>query len=273
MANIIIDESKCSKCNICQKVCSFGLIDAAGPESFPSIPKAKQAYCFKCGHCVAFCKSKAIKLDSTNHSANQVLTDLSEMNAQQLKNYISLRRSIRHYKDQSVDKELILDLLNTVRYAPSGGNSQNVEWLVIYSKDQVKKIAGLTIEWMKSIMGTAHPMAGYISPVVQMWDAGIDFISHDAPHLLIAHIPVSPFIEDTTDGIIALTHFDILTPAFGLGCCWAGFIKMAIASYEPVRKAVGLKEDRLVAYPILFGYPSYKAYQIPERNDLKVEWK
>ena len=34
--------------------------------------------------------------------------------------------------------------------------------LEVHDPERVKKIAALTVEWMKSLDNTAHPMAGYL---------------------------------------------------------------------------------------------------------------
>jgi nitroreductase len=76
-----------------------------------------------------------------------------------------------------------------------------------------------------------------------MWDSGIDSICHNAPHLLFAHIP-SESIFGSTDAIIAITHFDIAAPSFGLGTCWVGFVEMAANAYKPLQDALALPVGR-----------------------------
>ncbi|MCK7507961.1 MAG: nitroreductase family protein [Desulfobacterales bacterium] len=72
-------------------------------------------------------------------------------------------------------------------------------------------------------------------------EQGHDVICRGAPHLLFAHIPESNPIA-SVDAIIALTHFDLAAPAFGIGTCWAGFVTMAAVSYEPLQKELGLRQ-------------------------------
>jgi nitroreductase len=40
---------------------------------------------------------------------------------------------------------------DNARYAASGGNSQQTQWLVVHDPEKVRRIAGLTIEWMKGM--------------------------------------------------------------------------------------------------------------------------
>lgn len=70
---------------------------------------------------------------------------------------------MRHFTSDPVPKDKILEILYIARYAASGDNGQPVQWLVVHEQELVKKIAGLTIEWMKSLLNTAHPMSGYAS--------------------------------------------------------------------------------------------------------------
>lgn len=162
-------------------------------------------------------------------------------------------------------------VLDIARYAASGGNGQPVQWIVIHDPENVKKIAGLTIAWMKSLPN-AHPMSGYIPMLVSAWEQGHDVICRGAPHLLFAHIPESNPIA-SVDAIIALTHFDLAAPAFGIGTCWAGFVTMAAVSYEPLQKELGLPASRRCAYGMMFGHPQYRVYGIPRRNPLEVAWQ
>jgi nitroreductase len=70
-----------------------------------------------------------------------------------------------------------------------------------------------------------------VPAILSSCDNGVNLICHKAPHLLFAHIPFEP-IDDPTEAIIALTHFDIAAPSFGIGTCWAGFFKMATDNYK-----------------------------------------
>jgi methyltransferase (TIGR00027 family) len=77
----------------------------------------------------------------------------------------------------------------------------------------------------------------------------------------------------TTDGIIALTHFDIAAPSFGVGTCWAGFLTASARSWKPMQEALGLPQRRVISYAMMFGYPQHKAYRIPRRNPVQITWR
>ncbi len=269
---IIINEKLCIKCNTCIAVCAPKLIDKQTVNGYPRVPEEKSGYCFKCGHCEAFCPQKALTLDFLPEEKIEITDTDSRIEPQNLSLYIKKRRSIRHFTSETVSKDKIAEVLDVARYAATGGNGQPVKWLVIYEPSDVQHIARLTIEWMRTILGTSHPLAPYVSFLISAWDKGTDLICHRAPHLLFAHVPTEP-INDPTEAVIALTHFDIAAPSFGLGTCWAGYVIMAMAGYKPLQDFLSLPEGRKVACPMLFGYPRYKITSIPRRNPVDVTWR
>ncbi len=272
MPQVIIDEKSCTRCNTCATVCVMGIIDKATDSKYPAIPEEKVDYCLKCGHCESFCPQKALTLDFLIEEKLDITSSEGQIEPQNLALYIKMRRSVRHFTSKPVGKELIAEVIDVARYAASGGNGQPVKWIVIHNSSDVKLIAGLTIDWMRTIQNTSHPLADYVPALISSWDNGLDLICRSAPHLLFAHVPVEP-IDDPTEAIIALTHFDIAAPSFGIGTCWAGFVKMAIDSYKPLKDFLSIPEGRKAACPMLFGYPKYKITSVPRRNPADISWR
>ncbi|HWQ47572.1 MAG TPA: nitroreductase family protein [Methanosarcina sp.] len=272
MNHIIVDQDRCTGCGICVKMCSSGIINLEDESNLPQVQDENVSRCLYCGHCEAFCPSQALVLNLRPEEKVHLLPDFGTIAPEDIGYYIKKRRSIRHFTKQPVPKEKILEVLDIARYAASGGNGQPVEWLVIYDSKKVRKIAELTMEWIKTLLNTPHPMSGYVPILISAWEQGNDVICRDAPHLLFAHIPEENQIAPI-DAIIALTHFDIAAPAFGIGTCWAGFVAAASMFYEPLQKELGLPEGRKSAYAMMFGNPQYKVYGIPRRKPLEVMWK
>jgi nitroreductase/NAD-dependent dihydropyrimidine dehydrogenase PreA subunit len=272
MTKIIVDQDRCTRCSICSKICPLGLVDSADENHLPQVTESKASGCINCGHCEVFCPSGALTLDFALDEKRDGTIESAEISPDNLGTYLKTRRSVRHYTAQKVEKEKIEQIMDIVRYAASGMNSQPVQWIVVYDEKEVKRLSGLTIDWMRYLSESKNPMSAYAIRLIAAWERGIDPICYNAPHLLIAHIsennPVAP-----TDAIIALTHFDIAAPAFGLGTCWAGFLAGAGRSWKPMQEALALPTGRAVAYAMMFGYPQYKTYSIPRRNPVQVVWR
>jgi nitroreductase len=251
----------------------MGIIRPEADTGYPTISPANEASCMRCGHCEAFCPQRALVLDFLTDERQAFAEGENTIDPRRLSLYMRGRRSIRYFKPEAVSRETITRILEITRYAPTGGNSQSVQWLVIHDRAEVQRVASLTVDWMRSIQGTPHPLAPYVAHIITAWDQGLDLVCRKAPHLVFAHIPYVEFVDDRTDAIIAISHFDIAAPAFGVGACWAGFIQMALGSWPPLLDALALPEKRSIGYGLFFGYPSHPVMAIPRRNELVVQWR
>lgn len=271
--NMIFDQEMCTQCGICAEICPMGIIfrDA---QNMPYIPDNMGSACTRCGNCEAFCPESAISpLFETEHS---VIDDavLPGITPERLGLYMRKRRSIRNYKDTVVDRSTIENMLDVIRFAPSGVNNQPVHWLIVHDPKQVQKLTRLTIDWMREIVAsdTPNPMKPVMQGLIAAYANGKDPICRGAPHLAIAHaLADNPMAY--TDSIIALSWFELAAPAFGLGACWAGFLKMAATSCKPVTDELGLPEGHAVQYAMMFGYPQYEVCNIPGRLPSRIAWK
>jgi nitroreductase/NAD-dependent dihydropyrimidine dehydrogenase PreA subunit len=272
LQTIIVDKDLCNRCGICSAVCPSVIIEPGDESALPGVAEEKAAMCLQCGHCEAFCPSGALLLNLRPAERQTLPEGAGTISPGAMAFYLKKRRSVRHFTSDPVPKEKILEILDIARYAASGGNGQPVQWLVVHDREKVKKIAGLCMEWMKTLQGSNHPMSGYVPVLIAAWERGNDVICRGAPHLLFAHIPEENPVA-SIDAIIALTHFDLAAPAFGIGTCWAGFVAMAAASYEPLQKELGLPAGRKFAYAMMLGHPTYKVHGIPRRKPLEVTWK
>ena len=272
MNMILVEQDLCARCGICSVICPMAIVEIADENTLPRVADAKSGMCIQCGHCEVSCPSQALLLNVRPDEKVFLPPGAGIISADDMGFYLKKRRSVRHFTEDPVAKEKILKILDIARYAASGGNGQPVQWIVVHDPKKVKEIARLTIEWMKTLVNSPHPMSGYVPMLIATWDAGHDVICRGAPHLLFAHIPEGDPIA-SVDAIIALTHFDIVAPAYDIGTCWAGFVAAASREYPPLKKALSLPEGRTVAYALMFGQPQYKVYGIPRRKQLEVTWQ
>lgn len=274
MTDIIVDQDRCTQCGICATVCPLtnGFSFEANETRLPEVLEKMAPFCFNCGHCETFCPTGALTLNFALDEKSDKPVEMADMSSGLLGNYLKSRRSIRYFASRKVEKEKIEQMLDITRYAASGCNSQPVAWIVEYDEQEVHKLAGLTISWMRHLYESKDPMGIASQPLVTAWERGVDAICWNAPHLLVAHIPEN-HISGPTDGIIALSHFDITAPSFGVGTCWAGILTEAAKSWKPLQKALALPPGRVISYAMMFGYPLHKPYRIPRRNPVQITWR
>ena len=265
MATITIDPGRCNECGACAAICPGGVV-VAGDSGRPAIDAGREPFCIDCGHCEAVCPSDALRRgDGPLEAAGGIPPG-------QLGRYLKSRRSVRQYMDEPVPRETIAAILDVARYAPSGGNRQPVEWLVLHDAAEVHRLARLAVDWMRHEAASGAPLLppAVFGPLLKAWEHGRDPICRGAPHLLIAHVPDQATL---VDGIIALTWADAFAPAHGVGTCWAGFLMIAAARWEPLRNALALPAGRIPAHALMCGYPRFRPARIPARRPLAVAWR
>jgi nitroreductase len=225
--------------------------------------------CNQCGHCVAVCPKGAL-----THSAipaedcSKIVSELV-VNEEQAIQFLRSRRSIRAYKAKPVEREKIERLIGTARCAPTGGNSQMVEWLVVTDKNKLHAIAAKTITHFRREINEKPQLLAYLSPILKFWESGHDSILWNAPALLVASAPKEA-ATGMQDVCISLTYLDLLAPTMGLGTCWAGLVQQAIISVPALKEFLGLPTDHPHHYPMMLGYPKAKYYRVPGRRPPKI---
>ena len=66
--------------------------------------------------------------------------------------FLRSRRSIRFFKDEPPDKAVLQRLIEIARYAPTAGNGQLVEWLVMTDRAEIREVAGMVVDWMRNVL-------------------------------------------------------------------------------------------------------------------------
>ncbi|MDK2974925.1 MAG: hypothetical protein PWP08_1296 [Methanofollis sp.] len=258
----VLDPSLCQRCGMCSRVCVFGLADTCD-DGLPSFPDG--AFCLECGHCIAVCPSGALSI--TGAGAPPAFPAGGNVSPEALGGYMRSRRSIRHYQEKSVDRRVLEEIFDIVRFAPTAANRQPVEWLIVHDTGTVRTLTGLAADWMRETAGRDSLYRTF----PDAWDEGRDLICHGAPHLVVAHARADDTLA-SGDAMIALAHLDLALPAFGLGGCWAGLFTGAAASYPPLAEALGLPEGHRPFGTLLLGYPKYAYTSVPPRKQPAMRW-
>jgi len=271
MGLLFIDESKCKKDGFCARECPTAIIRFPGDSGYPELVKGGELGCIRCGHCVAACPYGALSHADVPIESSPEIREPLNINDAQAEQFLRSRRSVRVFKDIPVEKEKIQRLIEVARYAPTGGNTQSIEWLAITDKSRLKKIAGFTVDWVRQIARDPDVVASapYLPMILAAWDAGFDSVLRNAPVVIVASAP-KEVMSGQVDLTIALTYLDLMAPALGLGACWAGLLQGALMGSPSLKAEVGMPADHPHHYPMMLGYNDTKYYRIPERKTPKV---
>ena len=271
MGLLSIREDLCQRDGFCASDCPVAIIQLPGNNGLPEIVPHGDDACLECGHCVAVCPYGALSHEQIPVEHSPAIRGKLQINEEQAIQFLRSRRSIRHFLDRTVEREKIRRLIEAARYAPTGGNSQMVEWLALSDKSHVREIAGLTVEWVRRILkdpqvGAVRP---YLSKAVAEWDEGRDSVLRGAPAVIVAMAPKES-MNGMVDLTLALCYLDLLAPAMGLGTCWAGLLQGALLASKSLKTKAGIPEDFPHHYPIMLGYTEMDYYRLPERKQPKI---
>lgn len=140
-----------------------------------------------------------------------------------VKDAIHSRRSIRKYERRPMPKDVLDDLLDSARLAPSSNNLQN--WSMVVITDDALKQKLVPASGNQKFVGEC---SAYIVAIVEKGSC-----------------------YPTIDAAIALDHLSLRAVELGLGTCWIGDFEQ-----ERVKELLGIPRELEVAICMTVGYPA-----------------
>jgi nitroreductase/NAD-dependent dihydropyrimidine dehydrogenase PreA subunit len=273
MEIIQVNQETCTQCGICAAVCPGGLIDFK-TGGYPQPTPPAELVCVRCGHCVAVCQPGSLTHREMPVEQCPPLTEGLQITAEQCENWLKSRRSIRVYRDKPVPRDVIVRLIETARYAPSGHNVQDVEWLVIGNREQLLRLEDIGMDWLHWTRENQPQMALTLDMerILEHEEKAKNVFLRDAPVLIVAHAAKgSPM--SLINCTIALTYLELAARGMGLGCCWAGFIYFMANSFPPMKEALALPDGHNACGCMMLGYPRYSYHRLPLRKQPSITWQ
>ena len=99
---------------------------------------------------------------------------------------------------------------------------------------------------------------------------GDDVVFRNAPCMIVASTPKDAPCREA-DPWIALSYFDLLAQANGLGTCWSGFAVHAFKWMCRLRRALKLPKGYCVGAVLLFGPPAVNYVRVPRPKPMAVD--
>ncbi|MFH1522759.1 MAG: nitroreductase family protein [Patescibacteria group bacterium] len=164
-----------------------------------------------------------------------------------VKEVIKIRRSIRKFKNIEITDDIIGEIIEAGRLAPSGCNAQPSRYLIIKDKESKEKLKENNI-------------------------FAQDFV-YQAPVIIICCTDLSVYkkstdFDDTNkvrairDLSIASSYLDLRAVELGLGTCYIGDIDKV-----RVKEVLEISKDYIVLFALIFGYPD-ESPQARPRHDI-----
>jgi nitroreductase/NAD-dependent dihydropyrimidine dehydrogenase PreA subunit len=268
-----VDTQKCQRDGACLAECPAGIIRFGKADGFPEPVPGAEAFCIHCGHCVAVCPHGALSHVRITPADCAPIEETLIPTPPQVEQFLRARRSVRAFARQPLDREQIVRLIDTARFAPSGHNLQPVHWRVIYDRAAVAVMAGHVVDWMRHLIAVNNPLAAllHMERAVAAHERGREPILRGAPHLVVAH---APKVDRTAPPActIALAYLELAASTHGLGACWAGYFNTAAGLWPPLQAALALPAEHASFGALMLGRPRFVYHRIPPRNPARVTW-
>jgi len=174
------------------------------------------------------------------------------------------RRSVRNYQPKPVPIDIIQNIINDSILAPSAGNEQPWEFIIVNNHKMIDRISTTCKKSMLQRIA-ANP-GDYAKRYEKM-------LQNEAFHIFY-HAPVVVFIIGDSgvknlvaDCALAASYFMFSATTKGLGTCWVNF--GAEINDAELRKELGILNNHKIVAPLALGYPK-KIPAIPARKPPQI---
>lgn len=287
MSWVSINKDECTVCGTCIERCA-----CFSEKHGEIVAAADEKCCILCGHCVSLCPTGAIshsKMDMDNFI--ELDGDLKIKTGDFIE-FIRRRRSHRKFADKPVPREVLDQLVDVCRYAPTGSNVQNVEILILQNPEKIKKLSDLTLESFekarqlleqraKALKDVGRELPGSMRYSLEVLrtrserlanrEPGRDSVFHQAPVVWIFHSPEATSAPKD-NGVIASTTVALTAMTMGLESCYIGIFEAA-ATYRPIVEELNLPAGHKVFSVLIMGYPSWTYHRTLDRKPIKVRFE
>jgi nitroreductase len=170
---------------------------------------------------------------------------------------IKARRSIRSYQDKPLSKNVVKDILEAARHAPTARNAMELEYKVITSKSLIEKLsAGIAAAMQKEgipLKGPPGARPGFF---------------YNAPLLLIVTAPKDNTLA-AVDAGLAAQNVMLYCASADLGSCFIGMAKL-IERDKALLKTLHIADNMTLVAAVICGYPAENP--APKEKKLAAEY-
>lgn len=279
---ITIDHTKCILCGNCTKICGGKTLEIVEK----SIVQTYPALCCSCGHCAAICPENAISSRKENNRAFTVRNFDGDLDA--IEQLLIKKRSVREFKNQKIEKEVLEKLIYYAEKSPSSSNARKRSYIVITDENKILEIEKAVLGKFYSLKKLLNPVIintvrffnkrlGYdlslvkedISKLNREFSKGNFPIFRNAPCIMLVIAPKGA-VQAKDDCIIAQQYMMLYAQSKGIGSCIIGYAQYAHKTLEKVLK---IKEGHTIYSVSIFGYPKFTySNEIQYLNKPVVNW-
>mgnify|MGYP001822455649 FL=1 len=289
--NNTIDQEVCSKCQLCIKVCPCNII-GINYKNETFFIEERIPICLKCGQCMAVCKTSAIKVDGQSYENDLHELPHNKVDHKSFVDFLANRRSVRNFKDKSVSRELIDQILESIYYAPFGAEPDKMRITVVNDRKRIEsslphieKFLDDIVKWIENPIASRvikrrsgtekyNTVKNHLYPISKLENYKLEFgdrITRDAPAIIIFHAPKNA-ASHTDNSFIYATYAMLTAHSLGLGATMIGLVPNAINKVKAVRDIYEIPDENEAISSIIVGYPGIKYKRTISRKEQQIHY-
>lgn len=273
---VIINEETCIGCGLCAKVCTKKILKMNYKKV--EVVDYPDWGCCQCGLCMSACPTQSIQVAGLNYDEFITLPK-KEVDFTSLEKMLSSRRSIRNFKETSVELEVLEKVIRASAMSPIGALPTNVQVLVLDEKKHLDELYGDTVRcWKKMMRSMKNPIYRIVSRRVVGANQYNALTHHALPSARICcqsadngknvftfNAPAIMFFHGSKLGVcimencwLAASYATIAAHSLGLGSIFSGMIPPIVNMNTDVKRKIGIPAENNVYSCLMLGYPAVK---------------
>ena len=166
---------------------------------------------------------------------------------------IKTRRSTRSFKENEIENNLLEEIIEAARYAPSGGNNQSSHFIVIKNKQFLEELAKM-VQTEFSEMEVKDDMYKSLKSSILQSKKG-NYVFHYHAPVLIVVCNKKGYSNALADSACAIENMLVMANALDLGSCYINQLTW-LSKHEVIRNKLNLCEDEMICGAVAIGYPN-----------------
>jgi nitroreductase len=157
------------------------------------------------------------------------------------------RRTIRKYKQEKIEKDILIKLVNAARFAPSGANLQPLKYIIVDKPELLKEVFA-NLKW-----------AGYLAPFGDPKEG-------EQPMAYIV-VLVDTLIRKSgyeLDAGAAIQNILLAAEEENLGACWIGSVNR-----EALKNILKISEEYMIIDVVALGYKGEESVAEEREDSIK----
>lgn len=270
-----INPEKCKQCGQCAQICPTNML--VKDNDRVRVQEDCFLDCIACGHCMMVCPEGAVTVTGRGISPDDLLTrpaDEKKAGADELAALMRSRRSVRRFKDQAVEPQLLERIVEMASSAPMSIPPWDIGCTILNNRDEIKHLSNEIIKGYQGFLKIYKPwvftlmrpwigrpkqdlLTHFLRPLAEWYvkghSEGRDVIFYDAPALFIFHY--SPYTE-SADATIACTYAMLAAESFGLGSTIIGGASPIIQRNKALSQSLGIPKGNQPDKVLILGHPA-----------------